>query len=202
MHLDDLAHQLFVRKIDEVENTPAQEGVRQLLLRVGGDDDHRALLRGDRLLGLRNVELHLIQLPQKIVGELQICLVDLVDQQNHLLLRAERLAQLAHLDIPPDVVHAALAELAVVESLHRVVHVEAILGLGEMCIRDRLRALAAAGLGIIYMGAETGDDEILKYINKGVTSAEIIAAGQKLKPVSYTHLRIRPASGATRSLSS
>ena len=46
---------------------------------------------------------------------------------------------------------------------------------------EELRALAAAGLGIIYMGAETGDDEILKYINKGVTSAEIIAAGQKLK---------------------
>lgn len=46
---------------------------------------------------------------------------------------------------------------------------------------EELEALAAAGLGIIYMGAETGDDEILKYINKGVTSAEIIAAGQKLK---------------------
>ena len=46
---------------------------------------------------------------------------------------------------------------------------------------EELKALAAAGLGIIYMGAETGDDEILKYINKGVTSAEIIAAGQKLK---------------------
>lgn len=46
---------------------------------------------------------------------------------------------------------------------------------------EELKALAAAGLGIIYMGAESGDDEILKYINKGVTSAEIIAAGQKLK---------------------
>lgn len=46
---------------------------------------------------------------------------------------------------------------------------------------EDLRLLAAEGLELIYMGAETGDDEILKYINKGVTSAQIIAAGQKLK---------------------
>lgn len=31
------------------------------------------------------------------------------------------------------------------------------------------------------MGAETGDDEILEYIHKGVTAGEVIAAGQKLK---------------------
>lgn len=46
---------------------------------------------------------------------------------------------------------------------------------------EELRALKAAGLGIVYIGAESGDDEILKAINKGVTAAEVAAAGQKLK---------------------
>ena len=46
---------------------------------------------------------------------------------------------------------------------------------------EELVSLREAGLGIVYMGAETGDDEILRMIEKGVTSAEVIAAGQKLK---------------------
>lgn len=46
---------------------------------------------------------------------------------------------------------------------------------------DELKELKEAGLGIIYMGAESGDDEILRMIHKGVTSDETIAAGQKLK---------------------
>ncbi|MEG0812627.1 MAG: radical SAM protein [Clostridium sp.] len=46
---------------------------------------------------------------------------------------------------------------------------------------EELRQLSEAGLGIIYVGAESGDDEILRYIHKGVTAEEVIAAGQKLK---------------------
>lgn len=46
---------------------------------------------------------------------------------------------------------------------------------------EELKQLQEAGLGIVYVGAETGDNEILKYINKGVTAEEVIAAGQKLK---------------------
>lgn len=46
---------------------------------------------------------------------------------------------------------------------------------------DELRQLMEAGLGIVYVGAETGDDEILAYIRKGVTAEEVITAGQKLK---------------------
>ena len=34
---------------------------------------------------------------------------------------------------------------------------------------------------MIYMGAESGDDEVLKHVKKGVTSEEIISAGLKLK---------------------
>lgn len=46
---------------------------------------------------------------------------------------------------------------------------------------DELISLRKAGLGIVYVGAESGDNEILKYINKGVTAEQTIAAGQKLK---------------------
>ena len=46
---------------------------------------------------------------------------------------------------------------------------------------DELVALRKAGLAMIYLGAESGDDEVLVHIQKGETAAEIIAAGQKLK---------------------
>lgn len=46
---------------------------------------------------------------------------------------------------------------------------------------EELKQLREAGLGIVYVGAETGDNEILDYIHKGVTAEEVIAAGQKLK---------------------
>lgn len=46
---------------------------------------------------------------------------------------------------------------------------------------SELTALKDAGLKMIYMGAESGDDEVLRQVAKGVTAAEIAKAGQKLK---------------------
>lgn len=46
---------------------------------------------------------------------------------------------------------------------------------------DELKTLKEHGIGIAYMGIESGSDKILKAIQKGVTSEQIIAAGQKLK---------------------
>ncbi|HWQ30620.1 MAG TPA: radical SAM protein [Negativicutes bacterium] len=46
---------------------------------------------------------------------------------------------------------------------------------------EELSELKSLGLGIAYMGLESGSDEILKSIKKGVTSAEMIEAGKKLK---------------------
>lgn len=43
-----------------------------------------------------------------------------------------------------------------------------------------LSELKELGLGIAYMGLESGNDEILKSIKKGVTSAEMVEAGKKL----------------------
>lgn len=46
---------------------------------------------------------------------------------------------------------------------------------------EELKALAAAGLQMIYLGAESGDDQVLIDIRKGETAADIIEAGRKLK---------------------
>lgn len=46
---------------------------------------------------------------------------------------------------------------------------------------EELALLKKAGLGIIYVGAESGDNEILSEIHKDVTAEEVIEAGQKLK---------------------
>jgi radical SAM superfamily enzyme YgiQ (UPF0313 family) len=42
---------------------------------------------------------------------------------------------------------------------------------------EELRAIKEAGLGIVYLGLESGSDEVLSYINKGETADEIVRAG-------------------------
>ena len=84
-----------------------------------------------------------------------------------------------------------------------------------MCIRDRcervtsygspasilvkkqedLNMLHELGLEMIYLGLESGSDELLRRVNKGETADEIVRAGLMvkqagMKPVSYTHLSI------------
>ena len=45
---------------------------------------------------------------------------------------------------------------------------------------EDLVALKQAGLQIVYLGIESGDDDVLQMVNKGVTAAEMIAAGRKV----------------------
>lgn len=45
---------------------------------------------------------------------------------------------------------------------------------------EELAALKQAGLQIIYLGIESGDDDVLRAIGKGVTSSDMIAAGRKV----------------------
>ena len=51
----------------------------------------------------------------------------------------------------------------------------------KMKTLDELKVLKEHGLGIIYMGLETGDDVTLKKINKGATSDHMIAMGRKVR---------------------
>lgn len=47
--------------------------------------------------------------------------------------------------------------------------------------REELLVLQQAGLGIVYMGVETGNEELLSWIRKGVTRSEIAEAGIKAR---------------------
>jgi radical SAM superfamily enzyme YgiQ (UPF0313 family) len=55
---------------------------------------------------------------------------------------------------------------------------------------DDLRQLRESGLGIVYLGLETGDNELLQWVRKGVKTNENIAACKKIKdagiPLSLT----------------
>jgi radical SAM superfamily enzyme YgiQ (UPF0313 family) len=46
---------------------------------------------------------------------------------------------------------------------------------------DELKELTRLKLGIFYTGLETGDDELLQKIGKGVSSHQIVEAGKKVK---------------------
>jgi hypothetical protein len=107
MHIDDGLHGVGVGELDVVEEAAAQEGVRQLLLVVGGDDDHRPLSGADGFAGLVDMKFHAIQFLEQVVGKFDVGLVDLVDQQYGALLAVEGLPQLAGADVVLDVLHAA-----------------------------------------------------------------------------------------------
>jgi radical SAM superfamily enzyme YgiQ (UPF0313 family) len=47
--------------------------------------------------------------------------------------------------------------------------------------RDELKALRDTGLGIVYLGVESGNDEILKSIRKGVNHEQMVQAGHHIK---------------------
>jgi radical SAM superfamily enzyme YgiQ (UPF0313 family) len=52
--------------------------------------------------------------------------------------------------------------------------------------RGELEELKSLKLGIIYMGVESGDDEILHRIGKGANRSQVIEAGRKVKEAGIT----------------
>jgi radical SAM superfamily enzyme YgiQ (UPF0313 family) len=50
---------------------------------------------------------------------------------------------------------------------------------------EELKELHANGLGILYMGLESGDEETLKAINKGATAEQMVARGRKAKDAGF-----------------
>jgi len=51
---------------------------------------------------------------------------------------------------------------------------------------DELRSLRELKLGIAYMGVESGDDEVLRKVRKGVNYHQMVEAGRKLKEAGIT----------------
>ena len=55
----------------------------------------------------------------------------------------------------------------------------------KMKTHEELLAINEAGLGILYMGLETGDDATLKAIHKGADAATMIEMGRKAKAAGF-----------------
>lgn len=55
----------------------------------------------------------------------------------------------------------------------------------KMKTMEQLQALRQRGLGILYMGLETGDDVTLKAINKGALASAMIEMGRKAKAAGF-----------------
>ncbi|MFC2022608.1 radical SAM protein [Chloroflexota bacterium] len=51
---------------------------------------------------------------------------------------------------------------------------------------DQLKELKELGLKIVFMGVETGDEELLRKIDKGATYAQVVEAGRKVKQAGIT----------------
>ncbi len=130
MHFHNLLHGLAIREGNVVEEATTQEGVRQLFLVIGGNDDDRALLGLDGLIGLVNVELHLVEFLQQVVRELDVGLVDFIDQQNGTLFGLERFPELAFLDVVGNVMHLVDAQLGITQTTYRVILVQPLMRLG------------------------------------------------------------------------
>ena len=56
---------------------------------------------------------------------------------------------------------------------------------------EELRTLRDKGLTMVYMGLESGCDDVLKRMRKGHMSAEIVEMGQKVPPVRHGPVRHR-----------
>lgn len=52
---------------------------------------------------------------------------------------------------------------------------------------QQLSELHERGLGIVYHGAETGDDEVLRRVNKGSTAADAATAADRLRDAGIRH---------------
>src|SRR5262245_4937972 len=161
MHVDDGAHGVGVGEANVREEAAAQERVGQFLFVIRRDDDDRPTARLDRLARFVDEKLHAVEFLKEVVGELDVGLVDLVDQEHGALVRHKRVPELAALDVVADIVDARVAKLAVAQPRNGVVFVEPLQGLGgrldmpfDQRRADRLgdlereHGLAGAGLAL------------------------------------------------------
>ena len=90
------------------------------------------MLGANGLSGLVAIKLHAIDLAQQIIWELDVCLIDLVNQQYDGLVRSKSLPEDPLNDVVFDVFNAfaTIAELTVPKTADGVVLVEALLRFG------------------------------------------------------------------------
>ena len=83
------------------------------------------------------------------------------------------------LALPTELLLAILARLK--EAFPRLQRVATYAGPKNLLHKtpEELARLRAAGLKLLYYGLESGDDAVLAYVNKGVSAADAVLAGQK-----------------------
>src|SRR3546814_5840352 len=74
MHIHNGLHRFPVREFDIMEETAAQESIRQFLLLIRCDDDDRAFLCLHCLACLVDVELHAVEFLEQVIRELDVSL--------------------------------------------------------------------------------------------------------------------------------
>ncbi len=89
------------------------------------------------------------------------------------------------IDIETDILLEILAELK--KTFPSLRHVGTYVGPGSVLRKSisELSALRAAGLAKAYLGVETGDDRLLREINKGVGYEEMLQAGLNLNNAGF-----------------
>ena len=134
MHINDLPHGVGFGELDVMKEAAAQKSVWQFFLIVGSDEHQGAGFGLDQFTGFVAIKLHAVEFTQQIVGEFDVCLVDLIDQQCHRFGGGEGLPQHAFDDVVLNVFHPLAAievgHLAVAQTTHGVVFIKALLRLG------------------------------------------------------------------------
>src|SRR3546814_11767225 len=91
MQIHNGLYRFPVRECDIMEETAAQESIRQFLLIIRCDDDDWAFLCLHCLASLVDVEFHAVEFLEQVIRELDVSLVDLIDQSDRKALRREGL---------------------------------------------------------------------------------------------------------------
>src|SRR5262249_10307322 len=120
----------------------------------------------------------------QVVGKLDVCLVDLIDEQHGALVHRKRFPKLALADVVLDVTDPRVTQLAIAQAAHRIVFVEALHGLGgrfDVPLDERgvhwfgdfLSQHSLAGAGLSFdkqrpLQGNSGIDRDLKIIGRDV----------------------------------
>ena len=96
-----------------MKEAAAQEGVRQFFLIIGGDDNQRACLGLNGFAGLVNKKFHPGEILEQVIGELDVGLINLINQQNDAPFMGKSFPEFAAVNIVFNIFDAFIPELAI-----------------------------------------------------------------------------------------
>ena len=124
--MSDFLHHGGIGKIDVVEQAASEECIRQFLFAVAGDHHNGTMLGLEMIAGFHDIETHLIQFKQQIIGKLEVRLVDLIDEKHDLILGTKRFAQFPQFDVLPDIGNILVVKARIIQPLHGIVDIQSV----------------------------------------------------------------------------